>query len=272
MIEFLMAPLIACLVLSAMHAYLGIHVIERKVIFVDLALAQIAALGAAFGFLMGFEFGDTVSYSIGLCFTFIGAGIFAITRSRRERVPQEAIIGIVYAVSAAAFILVMDRAPEGAEKIKGMLVGSVLFVTWPEVIKVSILYAILGVFHFVFRKRFMTISSDAEEAFRSGMSVKWWDFLFYVSFGIVVTQSVRISGVLLVFSFLVVPGVIAVEFADRYGVRLALGSAVGVVSSLGGIVVSVILDIPTGASIVCTFGLILILAGVGKVLKNRNGH
>ncbi len=269
MLEFLITPLIACIVLAIMHAYLGIHVIERKVIFVDLALAQIAALGTAFGFLLGFGYGDTTSYLLGLLFTFIGAGIFSLTRTRRERVPQEAIIGIVYAVSAAAFILVMDRAPEGAEKIKGMLVGSVLFVNGPEVIRLTGLYLIIGLFHYVFRNKFITISSNPEKAYDSGLRVKFWDFLFYVSFGIVVAQSVRISGVLLVFSFLVVPGVIAVQFADRWGNRLAIGWAVGAGASLLGIVFSVILDVPTGASIVCTFGIILILMGLVRITLKK---
>ena len=265
MVEFLITPFLACIILAVMHAYLGIHVIERKVIFVDLALAQIAALGAAFGFLMGFEYGDTTSYLIGLSFTFIGAAIFAMTRARRERVPQEAIIGIVYAVSAAAFILVMDQAPEGSEKIKGMLVGSVLFVNEQEILRIAGLYFVVGLFHYVFRRKFITISSNPEQAFESGIRVKLWDFLFYASFGIVVTQSVGISGVLLVFSFLVVPGVIAVHFADRYINRLAIGWGVGVGASLIGIIASVIFDIPTGASIVCTFGLILILTGLAHL-------
>lgn len=262
MVEFLVAPVVACIVLAVMHAYLGIHVIERKVIFVDLALAQIAALGAAFGFLMGFEYGDTTSVILGLLFTFIGAGIFSLTRTRREKVPQEAIIGIVYAVSAAAFILVMDRSPEGSEKIKGMLVGSVLFVTWTEIIRVAIIYMIIGMFHYKFRKKFIALSRKPEEAFQKGLKVRLWDFLFYISFGIVVTQSVRISGVLLVFSFLVVPGVIAVLFSDRDSIRLVIGSTVGIVASLLGIICSVLLDIPTGASIVCTFGIILIFVGI----------
>ncbi|MCH8127069.1 metal ABC transporter permease [candidate division KSB1 bacterium] len=269
MVELLTAPIVACLVIAMMHAYLGIHIIDRKVIFVDLALAQIAALGAAFGFLMGFEYGDTTSVILGLLFTFIGAAIFSLTRTRREKVPQEAIIGIVYAVSAAAFILVMDRSPEGSEKIKGMLVGSVLFVTWTEIIRVSIIYMIIGMFHYKFRKQFLAISRNPEKAFQQGIKVRLWDFLFYISFGIVVTQSVRISGVLLVFSFLVVPGIIAVLFSDRDSSRLAIGSAVGVIASLMGIIISVLLDIPTGASIVCTFGIILIFVGIFRAVMAK---
>lgn len=270
MLDFLLAPFAACLVLTVIHAYLGIHVIERKVIFVDLSLAQVAALGTAFGFLLGFEYGNTISYFFGLLFTFVGAGIFALTRTRNERVPQEAIIGIVYAVSAAAFVLMMDRAPEGGEKIKGMLIGSVLFVTWPVVIKTTILYFFIGVFHYIFRKRFITISTNPEEAFRSGVNVRLWDFLFFISFGIVVTSSVLISGVLLVFSFLVVPSVCAVLFSDRFDIRLGIGWGVGFLASIIGIFASVVLDIPTGASIICSFGIILIASGIIRAILSSN--
>ncbi|RMF67646.1 MAG: metal ABC transporter permease [Calditrichaeota bacterium] len=269
MLEFLIGPFIACLILTGIHAYLGIHVIERKVIFVDLSLAQIAALGTAIGFLMGFEYGGIQSYFLGLTFTLLGATIFALTRMRKERVPQEAIIGIVYAVSAAAFILVMDRAPEGAEKIKGMLVGSILYVSWPVIIKTFVLYSLIGLFHFVFRKRFITISLNPEEAFRQGIKVRFWDFLFYTSFGFVVTSSVMIAGVLLVFSFLIVPSVFAVLFSENFKTRLVIGWSVGFFASLLGILLSVRLDAPTGAAIVCTFGVLLLLAGLVRYLQNR---
>lgn len=269
MLQFLIGPFIACLVLTGIHAYLGIHVVERKVIFVDLALAQIAALGTALGVIMGFEYGGTESYVAGLVFTFIGATIFALTRMRDERVPQEAIIGIVYAVSAAAFVLIMDRAPEGAEKIKGMLVGSILFVTWPTIIKTMILYALIGLFHFVYRKKFITISLSPEQAYQQGLVVRFWDFLFYASFGFVVTSSVLIAGVLLVFSYLVVPAVCAVLFSDDFKTRLMIGWTLGVIASVLGMWASVLFDMPTGAAIVCTFGLILIASGLVRFVMNR---
>jgi zinc/manganese transport system permease protein len=262
MLNFLVAPFIACLILTGIHAYLGIHVIERKVIFVDLSLAQIAALGTALGFVFGFHYGGTESYLCGLMFTIVGATIFALTRMRNERVPQEAIIGIVYAVSAAAFILIMDRAPEGAEQIKGMLVGSILLVSWPVILKTGIVYSLIGLFHFIFRDKFITISIRPEQAYQQGLKVRFWDFLFYTSFGFVVTSSVLIAGVLLVFSFLVVPSVCAVLFSDHFKTRLVIGWTLGFLASLFGIIASVAFDMPTGAAIVCTFGLILMLAGL----------
>ncbi len=269
MFEILLPPFIACLILAGIHAYLGVHVVERKVIFVDLSLAQIAALGTAIGAMFGFEYGGTISYLIGLSFTLVGATIFALTRMRKEKVPQEAIIGIVYAVSAAAFILIMDRAPEGAEKIKGMLVGSILFVDWQTIIKTASLYSLIGLFHYIFRKKFITISLDPQKAFDAGISVRFWDFLFYASFGFVVTSSVLIAGVLLVFSFLVVPSVCAILFSSNIKTRLIIGWSLGFAASLLGILASMWLDVPTGAAIVCMFGFLLILSGIGSVMLNN---
>lgn len=272
MLEFLLPPFVACLILTGIHAYLGIHVVERKVIFVDLALAQIAALGTAIGAIIGFDYGGTISYTSGLAFTLVGATIFALTRMRNERVPQEAIIGIVYAVSAAAFILIMDQAPEGTEKIRGMLVGSVLFVDWATIVKTAILYGVIGVFHFVFRHKFITISLDPDKAFAEGLVVRFWDFLFYASFGFVVTSSVLIAGVLLVFSYLVVPSVCAVLFSDNFKTRLVIGWSLGFLASLLGIIASVTFDLPTGAAIVCTFGLLLILSGIVRYVMPNHNH
>lgn len=269
MLEFLIAPFTACLILTGIHAYLGIHVVERKVIFVDLSLAQIAALGTALGVILGFDYGGTVSYLSGLIFTIIGATIFALTRVRNERVPQEAIIGIVYAVSAAAFILIMDRAPEGTEQIKGMLVGSVLFVDWPTIIKTLFLYSLIGLFHYIFREKFITISLNPQKAFQQGVPIRFWDFIFYTSFGFVVTSSVLIAGVLLVFSYLVVPSVCAVLFSDNFKTRLIIGWSLGFLASLFGIIASVAFDMPTGAAIVCTFGILLILSGIARYLMTR---
>ncbi|MFQ5627784.1 MAG: metal ABC transporter permease [bacterium] len=260
-IEFLLAPFVACLVIAGIHAYMGIHVIEREVIFVDLSLAQIATLGTACGLLVGFEYGGTQAYFLSLAFTFVGATIFSFSRTRDKRVPQEAIIGIVYAVSAAAFVLIMDRAPEGAEQIKGMLVGSILFVSWNEIINTAILYALLGVFHYAFQRKIILISQNPAQAFEEGISIRLWDFLFYMTFGLMVTASVAIAGVLLVFSYLVVPSVIAVLFTKKLSWRLGIGWLVSVLASLLGIIASLVFDMPTGAAIVCTFGLLLLISG-----------
>jgi len=253
------APFVACLIIVGIHAYLGLHVLAREVIFVDLSLAQIAALGGTLAFLFGYEPDGLMTYGASLCATFLGAGVFALTRTRHSQVPQEAIIGIVYAVSAAAGILAIDRAPHGAEHIKQMLVGAILWVTWTDVAKVAGIYFLVGIFHWVFRHRFLNLSVDGERAVREGWSVRGWDFLFYASFGLVITQSVQIAGVLLVFSFLIVPAVCAVLFTQHIGKRLAIGWAVGFVVSVLGCSLSYFWDLPTGATIVCMFGAVLLL-------------
>jgi zinc/manganese transport system permease protein len=258
-LPFLLAPFVASLILTGIHAYLGVHVVERGVIFVDLALAQIAALGATVAVVAGMDPHGQTAYWISLAFTFLGAAIFAFARSSRGHIPQEAFIGIAYAVASATAILLMSKAVGETEHLKDMLVGNILAVSWHEVRKTALLYGAIGVFHFLFRKRFLAISMDREKAERNGMSVRFWDFLFYASFGFVVTSSVAIAGVLLVFCYLIVPSVGAMLFADRIGSRLAIGWTMGTLVSALGCYLSVVMDTPTGATIVVTFGAILVL-------------
>jgi zinc/manganese transport system permease protein len=267
--QILFPAFVASLILTGIHAYLGVHVVERGVIFVDLSLAQIAALGTTVAYLAGYDLHSSTAYLFSLAFTFIGAGIFAMSRvHRKTRIPQEAIIGIVYAVSAAVAILVMSKATQETEHLKEMLVGNILSVTWPELFKTAVLYALVGLFHYIFRKRFLLISMNEAEAERQGISIRLWDFLFYMSFGFVVTSSVAIAGVLLVFCFLIVPSVTAMLFAERLGPRLAIGWSMGVIVSAGGVALSFVLDLPTGAAIVATFGAALLLvAGTRRLFR-----
>src|SRR6266700_4543380 len=216
-------PFLMCLVLTGIHAYLGLHVIAREVVFVDIALAQIAALGATAAFLWNYELETWVSYAFGLIFTVFGALVLALTRSRERRVSQEAVIGVVYAVSAAAAVLVADRTPHGAEHLRSMLVGSILAVRGSEVVKVACLYAVIGLFHWLCRRPFLLISTNPDNAYEDGWRVRVWDFLFYASFGVVVTSSVRIAGVLLVFSYLIVPALAGIMFGRTIPAKLLIG-------------------------------------------------
>lgn len=257
-LPFLLWPFMASLILTGIHAYLGVHVVERGVIFVDLALAQIAALGATIAILIGMDPHGSGAYWLSLAFTFVGAGIFAFARTRRGHIPQEAFIGIAYAVASAAAILAMSKATGETEHLKDMLVGNILAVSRHEVVKTALLYGAIGLFHYIFRQRFLMISTDPEQAEAQGISIRFWDFLFYASFGFVVTSSVAIAGVLLVFCYLIVPSVGAMLFADRVGRRLAIGWTMGTLVSALGVYFSVLLDLPTGATIVCTFGAVLV--------------
>jgi zinc/manganese transport system permease protein len=257
-LQFLIWPFVASLILTGIHAYLGVHVVERGVIFVDLALAQIAALGATIAILIGMDPHGQGAYWLSLGFTFVGAAIFAFARTRRGHIPQEAFIGIAYAVASATAILAMSKATGETEHLKDMLVGNILAVSRHDVIKTAVLYGVIGLFHYIFRRRFLLISTDHERAEAEGMSIRFWDFLFYASFGFVVTSSVAIAGVLLVFCYLIVPSVGAMLFADKVGRRLAIGWTMGTLVSALGVYFSVLLDLPTGATIVCTFGAVLV--------------
>ena len=258
-LPFLLMPFLASLILTGIHAYLGVHVVERGVIFVDLALAQIAALGATVAILLEMDPHAGATYWISLAFTFLGAVIFSLLRVRKARIPQEAIIGIAYAVASAAAILAMSKATSETEHLKDMLVGNILAVSGREVGRTALLYGAIGLFHFVFRRKFLLISMNPMRAEAEGISIRTWDFLFYASFGFVVTSSVAIAGVLLVFCYLIVPSVGAMLFADQIGRRLAIGWTMGTLVSGLGVYLSVVLDLPTGATIVCTFGGVLTL-------------
>ena len=260
-------PFLMCLVLTGIHAYLGFHVIAREVVFVDIALAQIAALGATAAFLVGYELDTWQSYAAGLGFTILGALVLALTRSRRGLVSHEAVIGVVYAVSAAGAVLLADRSPHGAEHLRGMLVGSLLSVRSAQVIEVAVLYAVIGAFHWLCRRPFFLISTDPGRAYREGWRVRTWDFLFYASFGLVVTSSVRIAGVLLVFSYLIVPALAGILLARGIGGRLAVGWTFGAAVSVVAMLASATLDLPTGATVVCAFGASLLALGLVRRVR-----
>jgi zinc/manganese transport system permease protein len=270
-LQFLAPAIVASLIIAGIHAYLGLHVVERGVIFVDLSLAQIASLGAALAVWQGYDAHGPAIYWMSLAFTLIGAAIFAVVKGHNARIPQEAIIGISYAVASAAVILLLSQAAGEAEHLRDMLVGNILSVQWPEVWLTGAIYVLIGLFHYRFRKRFLEISVDEQAVAARGVSVRFWDFLFYASFGLVVTRSVAIAGVLLVFCYLIVPSVGGMLFSERIGPRLAIGWVMGTVVSMLGMYFSVLFDLPTGATIVCTFGLVLGLMGAARpfVLRRR---
>lgn len=242
--------------------YFGIHVIARRVIFVDLALAQIAALGTVVGVAMGYEVGRDAGtlYFYSLALTGAGALVFAVTKMRIEKIPHEASIGIVYCVAFAATLLLLAKSPLGPSEIDRILKGEILFVSWPTVLNTALIYAAVGAFHFVFRRKFFALSFSGESQARMRHEV-WWDFLFYLSFGFVVTSSVAIAGVFLVFSYLVIPSAGAILFTDRLGGRLAIGwIGAGAVSVAGVWLSHAVWDLPTSPLIVCLLAGALLAA------------
>ena len=266
-------PLLALILLPGLLVYFGLHVVERGIIFVDLALAQIAALGVCVAIALGAHPGhDALPYVLSVIFTLLGAGLFAWTRFRHPRVPQESIIGIIYVVAAAAATLVLSRTAEGDEALKSLLLGNILLVTKAEVLRTFGLFAVIAVLHVLLRKRFLMLSFDEDEARRRGVAIRSWDFLFYATFGITVTSFVQITGVYLVFSYLIVPAVCGALLSASIRTRLAIGWAVALIAGVSGLALSVKLegaDLPTGPTIVCCFGVALIACAILMRLRSR---
>jgi zinc/manganese transport system permease protein len=266
-------PLIACLTLPWLLVYMGLHVVQRQIIFVDLALAQVAALGTCVGLLAGCDVHSWQSYLWSAAFTGAGAVIFTLTRTRHHRVPQEALIGVVYVVAAAAGVLALTGSAGGKEELQRSMVGELLVVPPAEVLQTIALFVLVGAVHYIFRRKFTAISSDPAAAERSGLRVRRWDFVFYVLFGFVVTSFVHLGGVLLTFSYLIVPALCANYLAESLGARLAIGWGVATGASLIGLYVTPKLDLPIGATIVCALGAVLALTALAarcRHTRNQN--
>ena len=262
LLRIMAAPFAASVVLVLIHAYLGGHVLQRGVIFVDLAMAQFAALGATAGLLFGVELESRPAYVLGLAASLGAAGLFALSRQRLRRVPQEAVIGIAYVFASSAALIIAARSPHGPEHVEQMLVGALLWVSWQEVLKTALVYGLLGALLWRVHGPLAQLSADPEGARRAGRRVGLWDFLFYAIFALVVTSSVRIAGVLLVFSFLIVPSVFAALRGAQGARRLGYAWSFGIATSLAGMLVSYWLDLPTGATVVVVMGLALFAASL----------
>jgi len=268
--EIMLRPLVACLLLPGILVYYGMHVVRRGVIFVDLALAQVATLGTCVCLLLGHEADDPHTYFWSLGFTLAGALIFTLTRQRKGgRVPQEALIGIVYVVAAAAGILLLSYSPHGKEELQKTLVGDLLTVSWREIWRTAALFSLIGVVHFIFRRKFIALSFEHDREDLDGWSIRVWDFLFYALFGLVVTSFVHVGGVLLVFSYLIVPAVCGNYLTSTLSGCLGVGWGVAILSSMGGLYASYKLDVPTGAAIVCALGVALVLGAAASLVWGR---
>jgi zinc/manganese transport system permease protein len=256
MLELLLPPFVAAMIILFTHAYFGLHVIQREVIFVDLALAQIAALGATVAFMLGAAHGSATGYVFSFGFTLLGAFIFSITRMRDSPVPQEALIGITFVVASAAVILVSSFSAEGTEHLQETLTGSLIWVTWPTVAKVGASYGAICLFHWLLRDKMLAITFAPDRV----RHLRLWDFVFFATFGVAITSSVQIAGVLMVFSVLVIPAVIAFFFTRRFRRALYIAWASGTVAIVIGLAISFTLDITTGPVLVVAFGGVLAIA------------
>ena len=262
MFDLMLKPFVECLILVGVHAYLGLHVLRRRVIFVDLALAQIAALGTIVGGLLGLMDGTPSALLYSLTFCMVGAALFAFTRVRHDRIPHEAIIGLVYIIAFSMAVLIVQKT-EGVEHMEGILVGNLLYVRWSDIIATAVAYVFIGGFHLLYWKKFLLISEYPEKAFRQGLNVRLWDFLFYASFGFVITFSTRVAGVLLVFVFLVAPTIMALLITKRFGRQLTIAWVSGTLVTVAGLFLSVELDLSPGPTVVAFYGVVLAALAVG---------
>jgi zinc/manganese transport system permease protein len=259
---FVQLALLTALVLAGIHSYLGFHVVSRGVIFVDISMAQAAAFGAVVALTLGLQTHSWAAYFVSLFFTMAGAAIISVSRTRDNRIPQEAFIGVIYAGFSAGAILLLAGHPGGTEELEQMLTGSLLTMRLYDLISTTVLYSAIGIFHWLLRRRFFRLSEDRAGAIKDRWAIGWWDFLFYASFGLVVTSSVHIAGVLLVFSFLVIPPVIALMFTGNKGMRLTIGWLTGFLGSLLGIAFSIGMNLPAGPSIIGSLILLIVLSAL----------
>ncbi|MBN1336715.1 MAG: metal ABC transporter permease [Deltaproteobacteria bacterium] len=261
-LSVMLAPFVECLLVVGLHTYLGIHVLKRRVVFVDLSLAQIAALGTTIGILFGIHDTESpASFVMSVGFTLVGAAIFTMTRTQRERVPQEAIIGLVYAITAAVAVLIVQKT-RGMEHLIDIMHGRLLWVSWGEVAEAAILYTILGALHFLFRRRFLLISEDPKAAFAQRIHVGIWDFFFYFTFGVTISVSVKVAGVLLVFVFLIAPAILALLVSHDLKVQLLVGWTAGTLVTVVGLSLSWVLDLPSDPLVIACYGVVLLVAAV----------
>ena len=267
--EVMFWPIVACILLPWLLVYLGLHVVQRGIIFIDIAMAQMASLGICVAVLLHIDLASPATFGIALGFTLVGASVFSLSGKRTSQIPQEAVIGISYVVAAAAAVLLLSRAAEGDEEIKNMLVGNILLVTPMEVWKCLGLFAAVGIFHALLRRQFMRVSFDRDGAYSLGWRVRTWDFLFYASFGVVVTSFVQIAGVLLVFTYLIVPAVCGINLSQTFKRRLMIGWLISLVGGITGLLLSFHFDLPSGAAIVCTFGALLLLITLITSCRSR---
>lgn len=262
-IVFLAAPLTICLLLVGVLGYFGNHILTRGIIFVDIALAQIASLGAMLGILMGLSAESTATSIFSLVFTLSIISIPSLIKDKDINIPQEAIIGILYGLSLAIGIILADKIPGGSNFIKKTLTGSILWVTWEDVLVSLLLFAVIGGIHYKYFEKFTTLSEQYSDGI-IGESLKYFELVFFVTFGIVVVKSVEIGGIFVVFAFLIAPAAIAILFTDDWKKRIAISWLSGFVGAALGIILSYRYNLPNGPTIVCTLGLILVLVGAFK--------
>ena len=273
-VQFLFPPFIACISVLWILGYLGVHVLEREIIFIDIALAQVAATGSTLAFILYrqhmHEKNSIIARLFAIGFTLIAAAFFSYVSKKVARISNETVIGVSYAIAAAATLFLLAMAAGGDVHMEEMFAGSILWAQWPDIIHCAVVYAAVGIFHYIFRDKFINLSCNYNNTSNNNdMKVMWWDFLFYASMGIVITYSVEFAGVLLTFSFLIIPATFSAIFARSWRNRLLIAWFLGVIVSIFGLAFSYRFDFSSGPSIVSLLGLVLIMAALIKKTASR---
>jgi zinc/manganese transport system permease protein len=276
--QFILVPLLACLLLLVITSYFGIHVIKREIIFIDIALAQIAALGGvmlvffdhevhshAAGF-WGMHMEDLLAYLASLLFCLGAALIFTYLKSPKIRVPIEAFIGIAYALATTATVIILDKGAGGDVHLHDVLAGTLLWTTWPQVIRLAIVLSLIGGFHLVYRRKFIELTALYHDASAAVEHQRKWDFLFYFTFGIMIIEAIRVAGVLTVFAFLILPASISALFAVQWRQRILIGLCSGILAALMGLYLSITLDLSVSPLIIILLGIILLIGVLTRKL------
>ena len=270
LVQLLTIPFFICLAITGISGYLGIHVLKREIIFIDIALAQIAAVGSIAAFILFKSPHHSVfSHICAFGFTLLAAAFYAVIRRNILQISLETVIGISYAISASAALFLLALSGEGHSHVEHMLTGSILWAKWSDVLLCCIVFSTIGFLFYLFRKPFDRISDDYHGAIAKKMKAVWWDFLFYALFGIVITIIVRIAGVVVVFSYLIIPATISAIFSQRWRIRLIIAWGFGAAASIMGLVFSYYFDFSVGPSVVAFLGLALIVTSLSKVVANR---
>lgn len=274
-LEFMLAPFVACILLILIMVYFGIHVIKREIIFIDIALAQIAAFGSAVSLVL--QELDIVHHGLGgehdsrtvmaYLFCTFAAGVFTLLKDKKIKIPLEAIIGIAYATAATGTVIILDKGAGGDVHIHDMLAGAILWVSWSQNIRFLVVVAVVGGFHFIFRHKFLGLTKHylSEETVVS--HPKLWDFLFYFSFGLVIVEAVNLGGILTIFAFLIIPASISALFSQNWSSRIILGLTVGGIATILGLYLSWTMDIPSSPAIILFLGVCLCVALLVRLFR-----
>jgi len=262
-IQILGLPLLACILMSAILGYLGIHVLKREVIFIDIALAQIAAVGSIAAHLVFEVHGDsTVAYICALGCVLLSAAFYAVIRNRITQISLEAVIGISYAIAAAGTLFLVGIAPGGHVHVQQILSGSLLWTNWRDIVLSLLVFSAVGACFYFFRKPLNRLSNNYQKAHAEGLKTAMWDFVFYMLLGIVITLTVQMAGIVVVFAFLIIPSTISALFSSHWGIRMLIGWAVTAVASVSGLLFAYYLDFSIGPAVALFLGGELIIAAL----------